>query len=333
MRRKLYFYPNCSKGGMTSVLRGRAVNEPNTVFDFVSYRDLGGREAFDDVPNVNVRIVPKTRLIKYLNYVMTQFTYQEISLCFGSEIFDELKVPAGTKIFYEFHSSNLTLAAKELNAFDTQKPEAFRVPSVSLAADIAQIAPQHVVSKLRIEPNLLDSRYFYKSSSVTPDKKDAGIPLYWIGRLDIGKGIEFFLRTLALLPSHFHGHVILSHERAVEPFAELISEATIYGLQDRLKIYQDIPPKLIGDMFREGAADNGFFVSTSLRESFGYALHEAEACGLKAVAFDLPVISEHPRVRHNTRTVNLGDVYALAAAIEDATASNQVDSQQNVLYG
>ncbi|HMR10412.1 MAG TPA: hypothetical protein PKA88_31765, partial [Polyangiaceae bacterium] len=79
--RVLTFYTNCSLGGMTSVYRGRALENPDVQFDIVFSADRDGRSAFADLPNVDVRIVPPSRVASYLNWVISTVDYSEVRIC------------------------------------------------------------------------------------------------------------------------------------------------------------------------------------------------------------------------------------------------------------
>mgnify|MGYP007072505742 FL=1 len=80
--RKLIIYPNCSKGGVSSVIRGRAADEPNTQFDVVFFNDRGGLRTFSDISNVDVRIIREDRSIAYLTYLVSRMDYDSVPVSY-----------------------------------------------------------------------------------------------------------------------------------------------------------------------------------------------------------------------------------------------------------
>src|SRR5699024_2868622 len=116
--RKLLTYPNCSKGGVTSVIRGRAAAEPETTFDVIFVNDRGGSRAFDDLQNVNVRIIRHDRLTAYLLSLTKAVEYDSIHVLSQPSIANELASSEELAVAYEFHSTNMAIVESEIAKLD-----------------------------------------------------------------------------------------------------------------------------------------------------------------------------------------------------------------------
>ena len=56
-----------------------------------------------------------------------------------------------------------------------------------------------------------------------------------------------------------------------------------------MRLYLNLTPQALGEFYRSVRDADGWLVSTSLKESFGYAVAEATNAGLRVAASDLPV--------------------------------------------
>lgn len=315
MSKIIIHYPNCSKGGVSSVIRGRAVASPDTEFHFVAFYDKGGRESFKDLSNVKVHIVEPSRFIKWIDYVLSSQSILELSVLSSPGIVDELQIPDTCKLVYEFHTSDLSIIESELDGFDTSRPDSYRCPTQTMASAIRRIADKTVSKKLKVVPNLVDTRYFNMEEFGVFDFAPNERPLIWVGRLDKGKGLKYALRTLAQLPSEYSLHAVFSLTDSPLELSDFLGEAYSLGVQDRFFLYQNLSQELMASLFRSAAQSSGALLSTSLNESYGYFFHEATATGLPIFAFDLPVITEFTHVSENTLTVPPGDIYGLATQL------------------
>lgn len=305
-------YPNCSMGGVSSVIRGRAVASPESYFHFVAFYDKGGVEAFKDLPNVEVHIIQPSRIVKWINYVLEFHEIDEVSILSSPEIVDELEVPEGCQLVYEFHSSHLAAIEDELHKIDTRKPDLFRCPTQTMADSIGRIVDSSVKKRLAVVPNLIDTRYFHAEYPVEGENQFSDTPLIWVGRLDKGKGLKYALRTLAQLPDKYSLHAVFSLTDSPKELEEFLGEAYALGVHKRLHLYQNMSQEMMASFFQSAAISGGALLSTSLNESYGYVFHEATATGLPIYAFELPVLSEFPHILENSGVAAIGDIYGLA---------------------
>ena len=291
---KLIIYPNCSKGGVTSVIRGRARNERFTNFDVVFFHDRGGRNAFDDLPNVNVRVVSSGRGPNYLCYLGRVKPYAEISVLSHPETANRLSDLDNVSVSYEFHSSDMSIVKKEIKALNLDRLVNILAPSQQMVDLIREELPPRIRTRVRVERNLVDhylfnkegSADFFASSRFASDGES--VPLVWVGRFDKGKGYQYFIRLIAALPMEFIGHVVVSLESDPQRAAAFWAECESMGVADRIRVYLNLPQAEVADLYRTARELEGWYVSTSLMESFGYSVAEARACGLRVGAFELP---------------------------------------------
>lgn len=319
--RNLVVYPNCSKGGVTSVLRGRAAAHPDQELHAVFLNDKGGRNAFADLPNVQVRVIRKDRLMNYLGYILETTQYVAASFMSCPNIFNEVKVPNRTRVDYEFHSSDLQVIQKELDQLNLDNAERIVVPSAHMASQLQPMVPVKHQAKIAVEPNLVDKRIFHPDNSIVPTGDEHRIPLVWVGRFDRGKGYRYFLRMLRMLPEQYYGIVVASFEQGPERAAEFLGEAAFDRVDDRIHMLLNQPQTEMARLYRDAAAAGGVLVSTSLLESFGYTVAEALNCGLPVAAFDLPALREHDFPAAELKFADIGNVQELRNIVIEFAAS------------
>lgn len=318
-RQQLIIYPNCSRGGVTSVIRARAVANPEVQFQAIFFRDHGGRGSFDGVPNLSLRIVREDRAKFYLEYLTSMAEYDEIRVLSQPTIANHLSKNDSNAIIYEFHSSDMGVVESELKQLDLDRLAEIVVPSEDMASQISPRLKPRLRARLRVEENLIDTQNF--NSVLEPrffpelqsGREMAKKPVVWVGRFDKGKGVAYLPRLIAKLPNKYEAHVVLSLENAPGRAGEFLYECDAMGVRDRVKLYMNLAPAEIADLYRSAAAAGGWYVSTSLLESFGYAVREAQACGLRVAAFELPVFEDlyGPDMIH----APVGDVMGLAEQI------------------
>lgn len=316
--RDLIVYPNASKGGVSTVIRGRAVAEPQRGIDAVFFADKGGANAFEDLPLVRTLIVSPDRRDAVLKYMAGTFDYASASVLSAPAVVAQL---AGRvrHLRYEFHSSDLTIIKNEIDKLDTASLDEISVPTRYMAQHVRALLPISARRKLNVLPNLVDHGTFRpEGAAVFAEESDQvlhqGIPLIWVGRFDKGKGHRHFARMLAGLPREYVGIMVVSLEKDPDRVSQFLAECAVMGVLDRVRVYLNLPQKELAALYRWARDRGGSAVSTSLLESFGYFVAEATACALPVVAFDLPVWAEHDR-RQLITTVPTGSVRDLVSAL------------------
>lgn len=318
-KRVLTIYTNCSLGGMTSVYRARALENPETQYDFIFLFDRGGLQTYEALPNCTVRIVRKDRLKNYVNYLLSIFSYHEISITSIPELPGQLEWNGRTSVFYEFHSPIAGIVESELSRLDFDAVDEIRAPSEWAAEFVRSRLPRRKHVRVRSVPNMIDKASFGPDGSVAAaQSRNAQTPLLWIGRFEnTQKNYIDFLRVMKLLPDNFYGLMVASLETDPARMAALLAAAAYYGVEDRVDIYLNVAQQEMGSIHRMVAKEGGAFCSTALSESFGYGVAEAGACGASVVAYDVGPLREHPIT--NYRLVPVGSLVGMADAILEVT--------------
>jgi len=323
--RKLVTYPNCSKGGVSSVIRGRAASEPDTIFDVIFINDRGGSRAFDDLPNVNVRIIRKDRLSAFLKSLTKAIDYDAIHVLSQPVIANELSAEEDAAVSYEFHSSNMTIVESEISELQLNQLAEIAVPSKQMETWIRERVPKRFRPRVNVTPNLVDKVSFRPEGDTSYFDNDRDFPvsakpIVWVGRFDRDKGFQYAVRTLAQLPEEYFGVFVVSLEHDPARVAAFFNECDTMGVRDRVHLLMDISPLEMSNIYRSARERNGAFISTSLMESFGYAIAESMSCGLPCVAFNLPILDIH---QGPLTSVPIGDIAGMSEAIQAVTAKGK----------
>ena len=330
--RKLIVYPNCSKGGICSVIRARARAEPRVHFDLVFFFDRGGKYAYDDIDNVSVRIVRKDRAKSYLTYVTKTFTYEEVSILSDPESANTLSENPELVVTYEFHTSNIEIIRNELSNLNIDKIACIAAPSTQMVELIKEIVPPRIRFRTLVKPNAIDLSLFKRRVSFYLDYSrfdhdHDGVPLLWVGRFDGGKGYPYFLRALAMLPKMYYAIIVVSLENDISRINNFFAECYAAGVQDRVRILLDLPQPEMADLYLAIGKRGGFLISTSLMESFGYAVLEALESGVNVVAFDLAVWDNFKDYSGFSRVCS-GDVQEMVCKIKQNFQSRPASKGQ-----
>lgn len=314
-RRVLSAYVNCSLGGMTSVYRARALAEPETHFDLVFELDRDGQSAFTDLPNVDVRIVPKERMVGFINYVGAQRSYDLVTLCTMPKVPSQLKLPDRTKLVYEIHNPLPDTVKRELKQLDPGDIDEIWTPSDWASDLVRQSAARRQHFPVRTVSNLVDTTRFNTDNPGRAPLRPQGIPILWIGRLEnIHKNYIDFLRIIKLLPDSFYGIMLVSLEEQPGRFAKPITEASQLGVEHRIDFMLNVAQQDVADLHRAVAAAGGAYCSTALSETFGYGVLEAGLCGVPVVAYDVGPLRDHKLP--NYELVPVGSLVECADAIQ-----------------
>lgn len=316
--RHLILYPNCSMGGVTSVIRGRARRYPDDVFEVIFFQDRGGRDAFNDLPNVEIRVSRRDRAKPFVAYTLSTRQYATVHFLSCPEIaVHTADIENGERI-YEFHSSDMKVIRGELELLSETAVHKIIAPSTYMVNRIRIALPGDWQLPVEREPNLVDTGIFHrKDERATPALASPRRPLIWVGRFDKGKAYRSFLRLLKILPQEtFHGIMITSLESDPQRAAECLGEAGEDGVSRQVDLLANLPQSEIARIYRFARDSGGALISTSLLESFGYTVTEAAACGLPVIGFDLPALREHDDPEGLITLVDIGNVGALAAAVQ-----------------
>lgn len=327
--RSLTIYPNCSKGGVATVLRSRARRNPSDIYDFVFLEDRGGVMTFSDLENVNVRIVRSDRINAFLAAATSKELYDEVRVLSSPVVANALSLDDDLEVIYEFHSSDMGVVKNEIQKLEIDRLGQIVVPSEKMQDWVRELLPRRVQNRVRIEENLIDRGTFRTGVSTSfPGIVSDGVrPLLWVGRFDDGKGYVFLPRLLAQLPQEYEAYVVVSLEKDPARAGRFLAECDAMGVRDRVHLFMNLSPRALNELYNLAADCGGWMISTSLMESFGYAVREALASGLRVTAFSLPVyedlcdpglfLTPIGGVREMSTTILEQDSSALAAIASD----------------
>ena len=314
--RYLTCYRNCSLGGMTSVFRGRAIQNQHDKFDFFFSEERGGIKAYTELKNVNLRIVREDRLISMINYCSNKFHYDIITICSMPNIINGIDVHKQIKVVYEIHSPIRSIIQKELLSIDLNKVHEIWTPSLWSADEIKYLIRHQKPPKIVVKRNITDKTNFncFSENSYLFSKRLGKIPILWIGRAEnTHKNYIDLFRVLSILPEKFYAILILSLENDFTRIAKLLGHAAIYNVDQRIDIFNNVPQEQMGEIHRGVRNAGGIFCSTSFAESFGYAVVEASMCGLPVIAYNVGALCEHNI--ENYFLINVGDIKKMASQI------------------
>lgn len=327
MTKILSLYPNCSKGGMTTVYRTRALASPEDKHDFIFMNDRGGREAFNSLPNTDYRIFVKGRFTPAIKYIAQNFDYDQIRVTSMPEAANQLSQALPGKVTYEFHSSTVAIIESELSRLDIDALQSIQTPSNWLTNVVSRRLTRSQAEKCVTVPNLVDQGTFNRSVPPTDRLLPEGtVPILWIGRFDKGKNFNDFLRVLSILPQSFIPIVVVSYETEPDRISRALQEARSYGVADRILTHLNLSQNQLAGLYTWTRDHGGLFVSTSLAESFGYSIAEALACGLPTVAYRVGGVPEVPTFGTRHQLVPVGNVYQMAAAVESLRLGSQTSA-------
>ncbi len=316
MARILSIYPNCSKGGMATVYRTRALADPDTEYFFLFKNDAGGREAFQGISNIDYKVYPGTRFEAAAKFITSKTEFDEIRLTSLPELASEISQNNPNQVVYEFHTSTMGIIENEMKRLTVDSLKWIQTPSRWLTQAITRRLDQDGAVKCITVPNLVDRNTFNKDvESARLDLGENAVPLLWIGRFDKGKNFNDFLRVAALLPASFVPVAVLSLESQPERISRALLEARAYGLADRLRVFLNLSQRQLAAIYTWARDQGGVLVSTSLSESFGYSIAEALACGLPAAAYRVGGVPEVADCGTAEELVAVGDTQGLAASV------------------
>lgn len=311
----LSVYPNCSLGGMATVYKNRVLFDSKGKNTFIFRNDAGGRNSFEQLPDVDVKVVRGDRLANYVAYSIKICDFDEIRITSLPKLVKGALEAGAKKIIYEFHTSTEKVIEAEIKECDLSSVSEFWVPSLYLRDVVIQLLPGIYQDRVLVRPNIVNKSIFSESVPSEGNKALDGIPLLWVGRFDKGKNPKDFLRILSILPPEYCGVFVVSLEGDSERTDDFISEAFSYGVANRIKLFMNLSSEEMGRLCQQIKSRNGLYCSTSLGESFGYSVAECLSSGLGVVAYDVGAISEFKSSKLSL--IDVGDMFAFAEKVKE----------------
>ncbi|WP_019908797.1 glycosyltransferase family 4 protein [Paenibacillus sp. HW567] len=159
-------------------------------------------------------------------------------------------------------------------------------------------------------PNIVDVESF----QLTHVDHPCDPVIAWIGRLEPNKNWSEYLKIAhQLLYTKPNLQLWMFHDpelAAEEQKQQFDAELTHLGLQDRLKVFTNLPNHLMPEYYSAIACSGGFLLSSSITEGFGYAVAEAVCCTCPVLSTDSDGVRAF--IIHNVtgKFYPLGDVNA-----------------------
>ena len=249
---------------------------------------------FTDLDNVNARIVRADRINAFLAASTSKHQYDEVRVLSSPTVANALSLNDDLEVIYEFHSSDMGVVKNEIQKLEIDRLGHIVVPSGKMQDWVRDLLPRRVRTRVRVEENLIDRGTFREGAVADLPRaaNDQFRPLLWVGRFDDGKGFVFLPRLLAQLPREYEAYVVVSLEKDPARAGKFLSECDAMGVRDRVHLFMNLAPSALNELYNLAADRGGWMISTSLMESFGYAVREALASGLRVAAFGLPVYEE-----------------------------------------
>lgn len=307
-------YANCSMGGMATVYRTRASFNPEESHLLVFQKDRGGRAAFRNIPNLDIRIVPRSRLHVYLQFLASTQEVSQLRITADPKLANAVPDAIRGRVVYEFHSSALDALSAEIDQLDFNNVSQLWTPSRYMKTALGHLLPEHA-PRVSVVPNLVDTTVFREDGERFPYARAHAIPILWVGRFDAGKNVRDLLRAMSILPARYMIHIVVSLESDPDRLAQTLAELDAYGLSDRTRIHLNLSQAKIAGLYRYTRDSGGIFCSTSLGESFGYSVAEALATRTPVVAYDVGAIGELSTAFDSPYLVPVGDIEGLARTI------------------
>ncbi|EJC61316.1 group 1 glycosyl transferase [Alcaligenes faecalis subsp. faecalis NCIB 8687] len=299
---------------MATVYKNRVLFGSKGKNTFVFRNDAGGRLDFEQLPNVDVKIVRGDRLANYVAYSVKVCDFDEVRVTSLPKLIKGISEAGAKRIIYEFHTSTEKVIEAEIKECELSSVSEFWVPSAYLKEVVLQLLPVVYRNRVFIKPNIVNNNIFSRMPCVEDGRVFGGTPLLWVGRFDKGKNPKDFLRILSLLPTEYVGVFVVSLEGESERTDDFLSEAFTYGVSDRIRLFMNLSSEEMGRLCRQIKNCKGLYCSTSLGESFGYSVAECLSSGLSVVAYDVGAIGEFEN--DNLHLIDVGDMCEFANKIK-----------------
>lgn len=305
MKRILFAYRFCNLGGVSSVIKQRlpALKAAGWSVTCLFERDDGGVSDLERAGVDEVRIAGQ-RLPGAFVEEAGRREYAALV------IFDTPSVLAGAvrdglPVCYEVHTS-LERGLKGLDESDLLQARCVVVPSEWSRQWLLIRFPCLRSDQIKVSPNIVTPPQAIQDSFW----RCGDGPLLWVGKLTAGKQWRELLRIADTVVEQRRDTEIFcvtgGHLEAARS-AEFLAEAQALGLSDNLLWLHNMGHDSLMALYRSVAARQGVLLSTSRRESFCFAVHEAAWMGLPVVAARAGAVCNVIRDKANGHLYRPGD--------------------------
>lgn len=321
--RVLYVYPFCNIGGVSTVIRRRmqTVHADDSVSClFKSAAQSGERELISSgVSKVNVGGAQALTLIADEEYCIN---FDLIFIIDWPEALFNLCDHYEGAVIYEFHSS-LPTVIESLSLLPVNKINKVLVPS-EWSKKIF-IAETHVKQEdVCVVSNFIGREFLSGAAdkAAFSCKKNTCLS---IGKMHASKNWQECLRIVSMLkkkgveiPLIFvsGGHLDQGY------VSNFFSVASQLGIRSQIDWFHNLSQMQMGNLMKSVAENEGFLLSSSLYESFGFTLLEANTIGLPVLAADVCAVSEVIEDNVYGLLYDAGDIKAASMKIEELTSDS-----------
>lgn len=289
--RILYVYIYCNMGGVTSVLKQRALHLALRGYhmDALFQVDYGGRE---DLLRAGLSNVFIERDIRQAAIRMTQSgRYDVVTVIDMPHIAGDLVERTSARIHYEIHTPMEEVLLTNDNDV-LRAVEKIVVPSRWSKAWVTRHYPGVPAERVVVCPNIVDPSVFFPPQTQAA-KKDQ--PVVWVGKFGAYKNWPLALEIVATYlqgdPAR-QAYFVTGGRLTSEVLDTFLGEITRRALVDRVIWLHDLEHSSMAELYRDIAARGGSILSCSKSESFCMVLHEAGRCGVPNVATAAGAVAE-----------------------------------------
>jgi len=322
----LYVYIYCNQGGVTSVLKQRALNLPDYHLDGLFQIEYGGREELLKFGFKNVLITQD--IARSLETELAENDYDVVTIIDMPEIAQKvLDMDFSGKVIYEIHTPMLDVLLKNdpatLSAVDQ-----IVVPSNWSKNWILRHFPVLDANKVSACGNIVDPKLFKAQShaGLTDNRS-----LVWVGKFGDYKNwhqaIDIADRYLKDQPEA-RAFLVTGGRLTDAVMNEALEKINETKNSRRILWLHNLSYEGMADLYQRVASTDGVFLSCSNAESFCMVIHEASRCGLPVVTTAAGAVTEF--IEHEitgllfdpSETSNATD--ALARVVSDSKLRSKI---------
>lgn len=316
MKKLLFCYKFCNIGGVSSVLKQRLNAFDNSYhIDLYFESDNNGAHDLAKFKNVTVYIESNKdnadfhQLTKNSNYTCITFIDSPVLL-------SQYEPNEKQIIVYEIHSSLLNTIKKIDQSIFTKVNKLF-VPSAWSKRFVEHHLPilKHCQIECTIVPNIIDEQLFCKQDNTEMISHNESLEILWVGKLVNDKNWRDAVRIVAELKKikpNLKFTVVTGSIIDKNVTDEFIENLFLHDINENTTWLHNIPYHEMPHIYQNAARNNGVLLVTSLAESFGMIIIEAQRCGLPVVS---NAVGATPEILQHKETGFLFNIDYLTSAV------------------
>jgi len=325
----LYVYIYCNQGGVTSVLKQRALHLPDYQLDGLFQIEYGGRNELLKFGFSNVLIAQDIE--RALKAELEQNDYDVVTIIDMPEIAQKVQdwdFPG--KVIYEIHTPMLDVLLKNdpatLSAVDQ-----IVVPSNWSKNWILRHFPVLDENKVSACGNIVDPQLF-KTKDLSDSSDEHS--LVWVGKFGDYKNwhqaIDIADRYLQE-QTKARAFLVTGGRLTDKVMNEALEKINEVENAERILWLHNLSYEGMAELYQRVAGTNGVFLSCSNAESFCMVIHEASRCGLPIVTTAAGAVTEF--IEHETTGLLFDPIETSNATKALSRAVNDSQLRGKILEG